>query len=94
MKGLIRHLLDNAADHDALIKILWDTLDLCVVTTAEHRLLDAPPKERAARTRRTAGPVTASREGTWTRSGPLNNGEIAGVLGQQRALASPTRKQL
>jgi len=38
MKGLIRHLLDNAADHDALIKILWDTLDLCVVTTAEHRL--------------------------------------------------------
>jgi hypothetical protein len=23
MKGLIRHLLDNAADHDALIKILW-----------------------------------------------------------------------
>ncbi len=32
MKGLIRHLLDNAADHDALIKILWDTLDLCVVT--------------------------------------------------------------
>ncbi len=28
MKGLIRHLLDNAADHDVLIKILWDTLDV------------------------------------------------------------------
>ena len=61
MKGLIRHLLDNAADHDALIKILWDTLDLCVVTTAEHRLLDAPPKTwsqnlRACRSSRSRRP--------------------------------------
>ncbi len=89
MKGLIRHLLDNAADHDALIKILWDTLDLCVVTTAEHRLLDAPPKERAARTRRTAGPVTASREGTWTRSGPSTMVRSPGFSGSNGPLPVP-----